>query len=73
VKVIIITSNTVQQIIMVTFSGYDYIENSCMAEPRKLCDIKKINNRKLVAVDDLFEGVENKTTCEQLCLNANYR
>jgi hypothetical protein len=54
-------------------ANIDYMESQCIAEPSKMCEFKKIENRLLKTVDSLHEGVATMEECRQLCLNAPFR
>ncbi|CAG2161877.1 unnamed protein product, partial [Oppiella nova] len=51
----------------------DYLENNCIQEPKKLCDIRPINGKILKTVDSVYENVKTIEECKEKCLNSPYR
>ncbi|XP_054162435.1 uncharacterized protein LOC128960388 [Oppia nitens] len=51
----------------------DYMENSCIQEPKKLCDIRPINGKILKTVDSVYESVKTIDECKEKCMTSAYR
>ena len=53
--------------------GVDYLEKNCVIEGDNLCIYEEVKGKILKTVDSVYQAIDSKEDCEDLCNNAPYR
>ena len=54
--------------------GVDYVEKNCTVEnDKRLCIYEEVKGKILKTVDSVYQAIDSREDCEDLCNNAPYR
>ena len=54
--------------------GTDYLERNCVVgEPRRLCIYDRVKGKILKTVDSVYQAIDSREDCEDLCNTAPFR